>query len=144
MKRRRQQNGYIFKARGYWYVRYFEDRMVDGKLRHDRVAKQIGEVTTRGKRPPRKIEDEAREIVAAATVTNANPERVVTMEEFVDRVYFPHIEEFKRPSTLKGYTFGKITSKHVVLVFGLKTSERSTSRAGWMPSHDPERWDVTA
>lgn len=104
MKRKRQQCGYIFKARGQWYVRYFEDRMVNGQLKHDRVAKQIGEVTTRGKRPPRKIEDEAREIVAAATITNANPERVLTMTDFVDQVYFPHIKKFKRPSTLKGYT----------------------------------------
>ena len=74
MKRKRQQSGYIFKARGHWYVRYFEDRMVDGELRHDRIAKQIGEVTTRRKRPPRKIEDEARDIVAAASVTNAASE----------------------------------------------------------------------
>lgn len=103
MKRTRQQSGYIFKARGNWYVRYFEDRMVEGQLRHDRIAKQIGPVTTRGKRPPRNIEDEAREIVAAATVTNANPERVLTIGEFVERVYFPHIEQHKRPSTLKGY-----------------------------------------
>ena len=103
MRRKRQQNGYIFKARGNWYVRYFEDRTVNGELRHDRVAKQIGEVTTRGKRPPQKIEDAAREIVAAATVTNANPGRVVTLGEFVDRVYFPHIQQHKRPSTLKGY-----------------------------------------
>jgi len=103
LKRKRQQAGYIFKARGHWYVRYFEDRVVDGTLRHDRVAKQVGEVTTRGKRPPRKIEDAAREIVAAATVTNANPERVVTMADFAERIYFPHIEQYKRPSTLKGY-----------------------------------------
>lgn len=103
MKRKRQQTGYIFKARGHWYVRYFEDRTVNGELRHDRVAKQIGEVTTRGKRPPQKIENEAREIVAAATVTNATPGRVVTLGEFVDRVYFPHIQQHKRPSTLKGY-----------------------------------------
>lgn len=77
--------------------------MVDGQLRHDRIAKQIGPVTTRGKRLPRKIEDDAREIVAAATVTNANPERVLTIGEFAERVYFPHIEQYKRPSTLKGY-----------------------------------------
>jgi hypothetical protein len=88
------------KARGHWYVRYFEDRMVDGQLRHDRVAKQI--VTTRGKRPPREIEDEARDI-PLAKITNANPERVLRMTEFVDGVYFPHIRDHKRPSTQKGY-----------------------------------------
>ena len=103
MKRKRQQTGYIFQARGNWYVRYFEDRMKDGQLRHDRVAKQIGPVTTRSKYPPQAIEDEAQRIVAAAKVTNAKPEHVLTLGEFADKVYFPHIEQFKRPSTLKGY-----------------------------------------
>jgi hypothetical protein len=103
VRRKRQQTGYIFQARGSWYVRYFEDRVVDGQLRHDRIAKQIGPVTTRGKRPPRQIEDEARQIVSAANVTNTNPERVLTIGEFVERVYFPHIDQHKRPSTLKGY-----------------------------------------
>jgi integrase len=103
VRRKKQQAGYIFQARGNWYVRYFEDKVVDGQLRHDRIAKKIGAVTTRGKRPPRQIADEARDIVAAATVTNANPQRVLTIGEFVEKVYFPHIEQFKRPSTLRGY-----------------------------------------
>jgi integrase len=103
VRRKRQQTGYIFQARGNWYVRYFEDRVVDRQVRHDRIAKQIGPVTTRGKRPPSSIEDEAKKIVSAATVTNANPERVLTIGDFVERVYFPHIEQYKRPSTLKGY-----------------------------------------
>ena len=98
MRKKRQQTGSIFKARGNWYVRYFQDRVVDGKLRHDRIAKQIGPVTSRGKRPPRKIEDEARELVTAATVTNATPERVLTIGEFVKCIYFPRIEQYKRPS----------------------------------------------
>jgi len=102
VKRKKQQAGYIFQARGVWYVRYFEDRMVDGQIRHDRIAKRIGPVTSRGKRPPRQIEDEARNIVAA-TVTNSNPDRVLTIGDFVERVYFPHIKQHKRPSTLKGY-----------------------------------------
>lgn len=103
MKRKRKQTGYIFQARGSWYVRYFEDRMKDGQLRHDRVAKQIGPVTTRGKRPQQHVLDEAQRIVSEAKVTNAAPERVLTLGEFVDRVYFPHIKQYKRPSTLKGY-----------------------------------------
>jgi integrase len=86
-----------------WYVRYFEDRVENGEIKHVRVAKPLGEVKTRGKHPPRQIEDEAKAIVAAASVTNAAPERVLTVGDFVERVYFPHIEEHRRPSTLKGY-----------------------------------------
>jgi integrase len=40
------------------------------------------------------------------TVNNGNvaPERIVTVYDFVERVYLPWIEAHKRPSTLKGYT----------------------------------------
>ena len=77
--------------------------MKGGQLRHDRIAKQIGPVTTRGKHAPQNILDEAQRIVSQARVTNATPERVLTLGEFVNKVYFPHVEQYKRPSTLKGY-----------------------------------------
>jgi integrase len=86
-----------------WYVRYFEDRVRDGEIKHDRVAKQIGEVTTRGKRPPQQIIDEAQRIVSEATVTNTAPNRVLTIEDFMEHVYLPHMNQYKRPSTRKGY-----------------------------------------
>ncbi|PSH03259.1 MAG: hypothetical protein CXZ00_13080 [Acidobacteria bacterium] len=103
MRRKRQQAGTIFKARNFWYVRYFEDRVENGAVKHARVAKQIGPVTTRGKRPPQSIKDEAKRIVEDANVTNKAPERVLTVADFVEKVYFPHIEQFKRASTQKGY-----------------------------------------
>jgi len=103
VKRKREQNGTIYKARGNWYVRYFEDRVVNGAVEHVRIATQIEPVTTRGKRPPKSIEDQAQAIVRAANVTNATPDRVLTIRDFVERVYFPHIAQHKRPSTLKGY-----------------------------------------
>ncbi len=103
MKRKREQNGTVFQARGMWYVKYFEDRVERGEVKHVRVAKQIGAVTTRGKRPPHQIEDAAKAIVAAVSITNAVPDRVLTIGDFVGRVYFPHVEQHKRPSTLKGY-----------------------------------------
>ena len=103
MRRQRKQAGYIFQARGVWYVRYFEDRVVDGTVKHVHVAKQLGRVNTRGKHPPRIIEEQARSIVEAATVSNAAPDRVLTIGDFVGRVYFPHLTQFKRASTVKGY-----------------------------------------
>lgn len=41
MRRKRQQDGNIFKARGIWYVRYFDTRVVDGEAKRVRIAKQI-------------------------------------------------------------------------------------------------------
>jgi hypothetical protein len=47
--------------------------------------------------------EHARDIFAAAKVTNANPGLVVMMDDFVERVYFPHNKQYKRASTLKSY-----------------------------------------
>src|SRR5208337_2583287 len=33
MQRARKQDGYIFKAKGKWYLRYFVSRVVDGKVK---------------------------------------------------------------------------------------------------------------
>lgn len=76
---------------------------MDGQLRHDRTATAIGPVVTRGKHPPRKIEEEAAAIVAAATVASERPGHVLTIGEFTEKVYFPHVAQHKRPSTLRGY-----------------------------------------
>ena len=103
MRRKRQQTGSIFQARGTWYVRYFEDRVVNGVVKHVRIATQIAPVTTRGKRPPKAIEDQALALVGATNVTNATPDRVLTLGDFVEQVYFPHIAQYKRPSTLRAY-----------------------------------------
>ncbi len=66
-------------------------------------------------------------------MTNANPDRVLTIGEFVKRVYFPHIAQYKRPSTLKGYR--DIWENHVkarALASGSRTFAHSTFRAGWI------------
>src|SRR5215467_9728068 len=41
LRRNRQQDGYIFKARGIWYLRYFDTRVIDGEVKRVRLAKQI-------------------------------------------------------------------------------------------------------
>ena len=41
MKRNRKQDGYVFKARGVWYVRYSDTRVIDGEVKRVRIAKQI-------------------------------------------------------------------------------------------------------
>jgi integrase len=103
MKRKREQSGQIFKRHGSWYVRFYENRVIGGTVKRVRIAKHLGEVTTRGKRPPASIEQEASRVVSDANNPQYIPEHVVTLGEFVERVYFPRIEEHRRPSTLKGY-----------------------------------------
>ena len=103
MKRKREQSGQMFQRHGSWYVRFYESRVVDGEVKRVRLAKQLGEVTTRGKRPPAAIERQAEDIISSANRPHLIPENVVKVGDFVERIYFPRIEQRMRPSTMKGY-----------------------------------------
>jgi integrase len=84
-------------------VRYWESRNIGGTIQQKRVSHLIGPVTTRGKRPPAEIVREAERHMAAVNSGIMDAERVVTIGDFVERVYLPWIQEHKRPSTAKGY-----------------------------------------
>lgn len=101
--RNRKQQGQIIRIGDRWYVRYWERRNVGGTIERKRVTHSIGEVTTRGKRPPADIKTEAERHMATVNSGTVPAERIVTIGDFVGRVYLPWIAEHKRPSTAKGY-----------------------------------------
>ena len=75
-----------------------------GNIVRKRVSHPLCPVTTTGKRPPADVIMEADQYMA----TNVNSskmvaERIVTIGEFVERVYLPWVDKYKRPSTYKGY-----------------------------------------
>jgi integrase len=102
--RNRKQNGYVVRIGDRWYVRYWERRNVAGQVERKRVSHVLGPVTTTGKRPPADVIAEGDRYMAT-TVNGAAvvAERIVTIGDFVERVYLPWVEQYKRPSTLKGY-----------------------------------------
>lgn len=101
--RNRKQHGTIVRIGGRWYVRYWERRTAHGSIERKRVTHQLGPVTTRGKRPPADIVTEAERHMVAVNSGTISAERIITISDFVERVYLPWIEQHKRPSTLKGY-----------------------------------------
>ena len=101
--RNRKQNGTIIRIGDRWYVRYWERRNIDGTVQRKRVTHQLGPVVTRGKRPPADIQTEAGRHMATINSGIVSAERIVTIGDFVERVYLPWIDEHKRPSTAKGY-----------------------------------------
>ncbi len=103
MRSKREQSGQIFQRHGCWYVRFYESRVVDGEVKRVRVARQLGEVITRGKRPPAAIEKQAEDIISVVNRPQLIPENVVKLGDFVEQVYFPRIGQHMRPSTIKGY-----------------------------------------
>jgi len=103
MRRNREQSGQVFQRHGSWYVRYYESRVIDGEVKRVRVCKQLGDVITRGKLPPTQIAEQAREIVGTVNRPAYVANKVVQLGDFVERVYFPRVEQHLRPSTRKAY-----------------------------------------
>lgn len=101
--RNRKQNGQIIRIGDRWYVRYWERRNAGGSVERKRVTHQLGPITTRGKRPPADIVTEAERHMATVNSGTIPAERIVTVGDFVERIYLPWIEQHKRPSTAKGY-----------------------------------------
>lgn len=101
--RSRKQHGQTIRIGNRWYVRYWEHRNVGGNVERKRVTHQLGPVTTRGKRAPADIVAEAERHMATVNSGTIPAERIVTIGDFVERVYLPWIGQHKRPSTGKGY-----------------------------------------
>lgn len=101
--RNRKQSGMIIRIGDCWYVRYWERRNTGGQVERKRVTHKLGAVMTRGKRPPADIVAEAERYMATVNSGSVPAERIVTVGDFVERVYLPWIEQHKRPSTAKGY-----------------------------------------
>jgi integrase len=99
----RKQKGLVVKIGKRWHVRYWEPRNVGGSIQRKRVSHLLGPVTTRGTKPPADILSEAERHMGTVNDGTVVAERVVTIADFVKQVYFPHIVEHKRPSTVKGY-----------------------------------------
>lgn len=99
----RKQNGTIVRIGDRWFLRYWERRNVGGSIQRKRVSHMLGPVTTRGKHPPADIRTEADRHMAAVNAGTISAERIVTVGDFVDRVYLPWVQLHKRPSTAKGY-----------------------------------------
>jgi integrase len=99
----RQQSGQIIRIGDRWYIRYWERRNINGTVERKRVTHSIGQITTRGKRPPADIKAEAERHMVTVNSGAVPADRIVTIGDFVQQVYLPWIAEHKRPSTAKGY-----------------------------------------
>lgn len=100
MLRTRKQRGYIFKARGVWYVRYFDTRVIDGVVKRVRIAKQLANVSSATRK---KARDLAAPLLAQVNQPRYPAETAVSLTDFVEQIYLPRMEQQKRPSTVKGY-----------------------------------------
>ena len=137
----RKQEGQIIRIGKQWYVRYWERQNKGGTMERKRVTHVIGNVTTRGKRPPAEIKDEAQHHMAAVNECVIPPERVIAFADFVTGVYLPWVMETKKPSTYKGYN--DIWRHHLKVVGRDERSNlkdiRTFTVQGWLNQMGQER-----
>lgn len=100
--RRSQQEGSIVRVRGWWVVRYREKVAVNGVLKRINRARRLTQVGQhcKTKAAAREL---AKNLLAAINDRAASPTRNVTLSEFVENVYLPHVKNYQRPSTYSGY-----------------------------------------
>jgi integrase len=96
----REQGGTIYRKGKMWYLRYSDDRVIDGEFQRKRLAKQIGAIKDLTKKQAR---DEAERFLGGINKCTLAPETAITFIKFVESVHIPHIEKRVRPSTMRGY-----------------------------------------
>jgi len=99
-KRKRQQAGQLFKAGGWWYVRFYDSRVIEGEVERLRIAKRVVRAQGITKAKAREL---AKPVLAEINRSVQSPETIVTMGDFVELVYLPRMQQQKRPSTYHGY-----------------------------------------
>ena len=96
------QQGYVYRRNGAWHVRYREAvEQADGTvvLVH-KSHKLVEEAQCRSIKTVRKLSEEfLRPLNSGAN----RPTSGITVPDFVERFYWPHVESNKRPSTVNGY-----------------------------------------
>jgi integrase len=131
-----KQKGCIVRISNRWYVRYREHRNIGGVVEQKRVSHCLGDVTTRGKRPPADIEDAAAEHMATVNREVIPADRITTIGQFVEQIYLPWIKEQKRPSTTRGYSdVWRIRLKPLCADVWIK-NVRTFQVQGWLNSID--------
>src|SRR5205809_233184 len=99
---KREQTGYVYKRHGWWILRYRQTINEHGTLKTIHRAERLVPVGPHYK-TKRSCESLAEEKLKAVNRQNSEPESVVTVADFVERVFLPYAVAQKRPSTAKGY-----------------------------------------
>jgi hypothetical protein len=87
------QNGHIFRSHGAWFVRY----RAAGKQMAERLAPYCDQYrTVKSVRP---LADK----ILHPINEGRQPTGPLTLQQFIEGTYLPHVQQHKRPSTYRGY-----------------------------------------
>lgn len=97
-----RQQGQVFKSHGAWFVRYYENQMVDGQSIRRRVTKRLAAVSPQFSREG-DLHDEVQKVMDPVNRVATTPEGSLLLDDFVDRHFLPWVEAKRKPSTRKFY-----------------------------------------
>lgn len=126
----RFQRGYVYEASNAFHVRYWITEFRDGKAvrvqKSERLcAKDDKHFSARSKAVQMLATEVMQRVNALA---GQQSQREMTVGEFWDETYLPHIEKTKKPSTINGYK--KMWKSHLSPAFaGVSLSTYKTSQA---------------
>jgi integrase len=104
----RKQTGYVFRAGDQWLIRYRDNRVVDGQVIRKQMAVKLCEVRPehgRCTRPPKAVQEERDIFMEKINRYTVAPERLLTLGDFVARVWTPHVESHWAKSTQEHYGY---------------------------------------
>jgi integrase len=103
----RTQKGYIWREGNIWLLRYRDSIVKDGVLTRKQFTRNLGYVAAehaRLKRPPEVVIEQSKEFLAKLN-SNHDPQKNVMLLEFVQNVWFPHVENGLAASTAHSYGY---------------------------------------
>jgi len=101
---RKQKRGYVYRRGGWWILRFRQTYTQGGLLLTKHRAEKLVPVGEHYK-TKRSVETLVEERLKGINHQNRNPETVVTITDFMERIYLPYVDTQKRPSTSGTYRY---------------------------------------
>ena|SRR2546426_2707236 len=130
---KREQTGYVYKRHGWWILRYRQTINQGGEFKTTQPAVRLVPVGPHYKTKA-SVEPRVKERLQEINRWNREPETVVTIGDFVERVFLPYAVAQKRPSTAKGYRDVWEDHLRARVASVLMRNVRTSSVQGWLES----------
>jgi integrase len=101
MNRRAQQAGYLYEKGNAWHVRWREWVSSNGETRKVNRSQKLASVAEYPRRS--EVLDLFQSFMANKNQVGFSPEATVSLVDFVERIYLPHVTEQLKPSTVSSY-----------------------------------------
>jgi integrase len=98
----KQQRGYIFRKGQFWFLRYSDTVLRDGKSVRVQLCKKLA-LYSDAHRSEKSVRPLADEILLPINAGTQDVRSTMRVSDFVDAVYLPGVQAQRRPSTLKNY-----------------------------------------